>query len=137
MYNRANLPPSLVISLGRVDNPMFNRANPPPNSRILLGKGGNLLYSKANPLLSPCTKEGSLPCSKPSPLLNLFTLGGKRANRLYSKVNPLSALIVNLDKLANLNVNQLSSQFSHPFRKDNPWWRMNNRVPSKSILLAN
>ena len=125
------------ILLGRVDNPMFNRANLPLKSRILLGEGGNLLYSKANPPLSPYTKEGSLPCSKPSPLLNPVTLGGKRANRLYSKVNPLSALIVNLDKLANLGVNQLSSQFSHPFRKDDPWWRMDNLVPRKSILLAN
>ena len=76
-------------------------------------------------------------CSKPSPLLRLVTLGGKRANRLYSKVNPLSALIVNLDKLANLGVNQRSSQFSHPFRNDDPWWRMDNLVPSKFILLAN
>ena len=116
---------------------MFNRANLPLKSRILLGVGGNLLYSKANPPLSPYTKEGSLPYSKPNPLPNLVTLGDKRANRLYSQINPLSTLIVNLDKLANLGVNQLSSQFDHPFRKDKAWSHMDNLAPSKAILLAN
>ena len=132
-----NQPSSKGIPLGRVDDPMFNRAHLPLKSRILLGEGGNLLYSKANPLLSPYTKEGSLRYSKPSPLPNQVTVGDKRANHLYSQINPGSSLIVNLDKLANLDVNQLSSQFDHPFRKDNPWWHMDNLVPSKATLLAN
>ena len=92
--------------------------------------------TKANPLLSLGTQGGSLLYSKASPLLSLCTLGGRRANLLCSKVNPLSALIIHLDKLANLRVNQLFSRLSHPFRKDNPWWSTDNLAPSKFIMLA-
>ena len=125
-----NQPSSKGIPMARVDNPMFNRAHLPLESQTLLGKGGN-------PLPSLYTKEGSLPCSKPNPLPNPVTVGDKRANHLYSQINPGSTLIVNLDKLANLDVNQLSNQFDHPFREDNPWWHMDNLASSKAILLAN
>jgi len=118
-YIKTSLLPSPVNSLGRVGNPTFSRANPPLKSRILMGNGGNLLDSKVNLLLSPHTKEGNPLYSKPSPLLNPFTLGDKWANRLCSQIQPAPTLIVNLDKLANHGVNQLSSPFDQLVREDN------------------